>query len=149
MIRPLRKRHLFIWRLLAFLLPAGIIIAWLSIPKQSTEPLLQPEATTPLPVVLCKAENNTYSVSIRSNADTSKIQLEWINKKTLEYPTATIYAGREKGNIKDARLIGRIEARGIWYFPLDSTFKNNSGSKNLVLYDFIHQHVIDNITLKP
>jgi len=149
MIRSLRKRHLFIWRLLAFLLPVGIIIAWLSIPKQSTQPLLQPETTTLLPVVLGKAENNSYSVSIRSNADTSKIQLEWINKKTLEYPTATIYAGSENGNIKDAKLIGRIEARGNWYFPLDSNFKNGSGRKNFILYDFIRQQVIDNINLNP
>jgi len=149
MIRPLRKRHLFIWRLLAFLLPAGIIIAWLSIPKQSAQILLQPEKTIPLLVVLSKAENENYSVSIRGNTDTSKIQLEWINKKTLEYPTATIYAASENGKIKDAKLIGRIEACGNWYFPLDSNFKNGSGRKNFILYDFIHQQVIDTINLKP
>src|SRR5258705_3444940 len=103
MIRPLRKRHLFIWRLLAFLLPAGIVIAWLSIPKQSAQILLQPETATQLPIVLSKVENENYIVSVRSNADTSKIQLEWINKKILQYPTATIYAGAENGNIKDAK----------------------------------------------
>jgi hypothetical protein len=149
MIKPLRKRHLFVWRLLAFLLPAGIIVGWLSIPKQSAQNLFQPETTAPLAVVLSKAENEDYRVSIRSNPDSSQIQLEWINKKTLEFPTATIYAGSENKNIKDAKLIGRIEARGNWHFPLDSNFKNGSSQKHFILYDFIHQQVIDTINLKP
>ena len=149
MIRPLRKRHLLIWRSLAFLLPAGIIVAWLSIPKQSTQTLLQPQTTTALPLVLSKFENKSFSIFIRSNIDTSEIQLEWINKKTLEYPTATIYAATENGTIKDSKLVGRIEARGTWYFPLDSSFRNGSNRKNFILYDFIHQQVVETINLTP
>lgn len=81
--------------------------------------------------------------------DTSEIQLEWINKKTLVYPTATIYAASENGLIKNAKIIGRIEARGNWFFPLDSSFKNGSNRKNFILYDFIHQQVVETINLKP
>jgi hypothetical protein len=46
-----------------------------------------------------------------------------------------------------AQLIGRIEARGDYVFPLkvDSAKKNEL---NLVVYDFIHEKIIDSITLK-
>ncbi len=44
MIRSLRKRHLQIWILWALLLPAGIIIAWMSVPKKATQELLQSPA---------------------------------------------------------------------------------------------------------
>src|SRR5258706_5387203 len=147
MMKPLRKRHLLIWMLLAVLLPAGIIIAWLSVPKQLPQTLLQPGATAPLPVIIKTTVKDNYTVSIRSNGDGSKLQLEWINKAVLQYPTAAIYAGNEIKNIRDSKLIGRIEARGAWYFPLDSTFK--SGTDHFILYDFIHQQAIDTINFKP
>jgi hypothetical protein len=76
-------------------------------------------------------------------------QLEWINKTPLQYPTATIYAaGKETSNISEARLIGRIEARGNWYFPLDSGFKRGD-IQHFILYDFIHGQIIDSIKLQP
>ncbi|MES1223278.1 MAG: hypothetical protein ABUT20_47730 [Bacteroidota bacterium] len=148
MMKPLRKRHLLVWRVLALLLPAGIIIAWLSVPEQIAQPLLQPGIKEVLPVILKKFENKNYSVAIRSNNDTTNLQLEWINKTILQFPTATIYEATGPKDIKEARLIGRIEARGNWYFPLDSTFK--SGNNNhFLIYDFIHQQIIDTIKFKP
>jgi len=150
MMRPLRKRHLFTWRLMALLLPAGIIIAWLSVPEQLAQTLLQPDTTVPLPVIIKTTQTGNYTVSIRGNADGSQLQLEWINKTVLQYPTATIYAGNEIKNFKEAKLIGRIEARGNWYFPLDSPFTKESGNMDhFILYDFIHQQVIDTINFKP
>ena len=149
-MKPLRKKHLLIWRLLALLLPAGIIIAWLSVPKQTPQTLLQPDAANPLPVILKKIEKENYTVSVRSNGDTSQLQLEWINKAVLQYPTATIYSGSDFKNINNAKLIGRIEARGNWCFQLDSTFKKSSvNTDHFFLYDFIHQQVIDTINFKP
>ena len=41
MIKSLRKRHLQIWIMLAILLPAGIIVAWMSVPEKPTQELLQ------------------------------------------------------------------------------------------------------------
>jgi hypothetical protein len=146
MIKPLRKKHLFAWRLMAILLPAGIIVAWLSVPKQVPQSLLQPGTEIPLPVVIKTGQKENYSISIRSNENGSKFQLEWINKNILQYPTATIYAGNEIKDVSKAKLIGRIEARGNWYFPLDSACKNEN---HFILYDFIHQQVIDTINLKP
>jgi hypothetical protein len=46
MIKPLRKRHLQIWILWAVLLPVGIIVAWMAVPKKVTQELLQPPAKT-------------------------------------------------------------------------------------------------------
>ncbi len=149
MMKPLRKRHLIIWRAMAFLLPAGIIIAWIAIPQVVHQSLLQPESASPLAMVLKKAISRNYSVSIRANEDTSILQLEWINENILQYPTATIYAeDTVTKNINDMKLIGRIEARGKWYFPLDSTFKYMRKNR-LLLYDFIHKQIIDTINFLP
>jgi hypothetical protein len=149
MIKPLRRRHLLIWRTLAILLPAGIIIGWLSIPKKVYQYLLQPEIISPLPVVLKKFSNSNYSVLLRTDRDTSSMQLEWENKNILQYPSATIYAtGLPGKDVKEAKLVGRIEARGTWHFPLDSSFRNVN-KYHFILYDFIHQQVIDTLTLLP
>jgi hypothetical protein len=156
MIKQLRKRHLQIWMALAVLLPVGIAAAWLSVPTAAKDKLLQPASAQVLPNVLASAEKDNYTVRIRSNADTSQLQLEWINKKTLTYPTATIYKASpnpfrgealQKFDEKHATFIGRIDAMGNYYFKLDSTFKQNYNSTyQLLLYDFIHKKIIDSIT---
>jgi len=145
MIRPLRKRHLQIWGAWAVLIPIGIISAVIVQTRLPKDKLLQPTANTALPVVLKSIDKDDYTVSIRSENDTSKLQLEWINKKTLTYPTATIYEDTlNTNNISNAALVGRIEARGTYRFALGK----NSNQKNyhFILYDFIHQKIIDSIT---
>lgn len=148
MIKKLRKRHLQVWMTLAILLPAGIFIAWMSIPQRLKDTLLQPAPVKALPNVLASKENDNYTVRIRSNNDTSQLQLEWINKKTLTFPTATIYQlPINDTNIIHGKLVGRIEARGNYYFNVDASFKKQEQSLyHLVLYDFIHQQIIDTIT---
>src|SRR3954447_11558177 len=117
MIRTLRKLHLQTWTAFAVLIPVGIISAVIVRPKLPKDKLLQPAATAALPVVLKSADKDDYTISIRSNSDTSMLQLEWINKKTLTYPTATIYEATANTNdINKAALIGRIEARGTYHF---------------------------------
>jgi hypothetical protein len=145
MIKALRKRHLQVWTLWALVLPAGIIAAWLSVPQPVHNDLLQPADNNPLPLIVRTAEKTDYSVHLRSNADRTQWQLEWINKNVLTHPTATIYkiaAGSQ--DIRTAELIGRIEARGSYIFPLrDSSVT----SLNLMLYDFIHEQIIDTIKI--
>jgi hypothetical protein len=41
MIKQLRKRHLQIWALWAVLIPVGIIVARIAVPKKVTQELLQ------------------------------------------------------------------------------------------------------------
>src|SRR3954451_19914827 len=152
MIKPLRKRHLQIWTAWAVLIPIGIISAVIVRPLFPKEKLLQPTAIAVLPVVLKSIDKDDYTVSIRSENDTSKLQLEWINKKTLTYPTATIYedtlSGQLKvspvgGDLEGAALIGRIEARGTYHFALTKDLVRNN--YHFILYDFIHKKIIDSI----
>ncbi|THU34894.1 hypothetical protein FAM09_23155 [Niastella caeni] len=146
MIRSLRKRHLQIWTALAVLLPLGIIVAWMAIPKYPMQTLLQPDAEKPLPEILKQRTKDNYIVFIRSNRQRSAFQLEWLNKKPLTWPTATIYKVQKGSTINNGILIGRIESRGTYRFALDSTFQIANFSKDqLILYDFIHQQIIDTI----
>lgn len=145
MIKTLRKRHLQIWTLWSVLIPIGIISAFLVRPAFPKDKLLQPMATTALPVIVKTFNNNNYAVAVRCNSDSSKFQLEWINKKTLLYPTATIYETTSDTNdISKAGLIGRIEARGTYHFDLK---KKPGNSFHFIVYDFIHQQIITTINL--
>lgn len=143
MIKQLRKRHLQIWTAWAVLLPVGIIAAYTAIKKPVVTQLLQPASATALPVELRKTEKENYTIALRSNSDTSQLQLEWINKNILTVPTATIYKTAAGDDIAKGKLVGRIEARGTYYFDVDSGFlKENC---RVVVYDFIHKEVIDSI----
>jgi hypothetical protein len=146
MIKPLRKRHLQIWSMLMVLLPVSIVSAWRAIPKPATDKLLQPAAAMAYPLILKTVEKENYTIRLRKD-NNSLLQLEWLNKKTLTAPTATIYKIATGSNdIKSGSLIGRIEASGTYRFPVDSSFLpfNSSGNK-LLLYDFIHQQIIDSV----
>jgi len=142
MIKPLRKRHLQIWVMLTVLLPVGIISGWLVVPKPVRDRLLQPASTQALPLLLKNIDKTNYSAILRSNADTSVLQLEWINKKQLIVPSALIYQVSDgQKDIQHANIVGRIDAQGVYHFPL----KKDSTSKNMqfVLYDIIHHKIID------
>jgi hypothetical protein len=143
MIKSLRKRHLRIWQLMALVLPLGILCAWLAVPKPPFQPLLQRSAIAALPRVLKSIDKEDYRVSIRSNADTSQLQLEWINKEISVIPSSLIYKISGKTN----ELIGRVEAKGNYYFPLSTDSATFSSLWQFVLFDIIHQQAIDSIKL--
>jgi hypothetical protein len=148
MMKPLRTAHRWVWLVLALLLPAGIVGCWLVIPAASAVTILPAPVAELLPVVQAQSENQRYCVYIRSNNEQTRWQLEWKNKLPLESPTAVIYqtAGRE-ANIRNASLVGRIEARGNYVFALtDSTPPQEI---NLLLYDFIHEKPLDSFNFKP
>ena len=142
MIKSLRKRHLQIWLTLAVLLPVGIVSAWLAVPQPVKEHLLQPASAQALPIMLKTTEKPNYTVNLRSSADTSSLQLEWINKSASTAPSAIIYKIPEQNSkIEQAEIIGRIDSRGIYHFPLK---KDRAGeSMHFVLYDIIHHRIID------
>lgn len=147
MIRLLRRRHLQVWTLLAILLPAALLFSWLVIPNQQPVELLQSEQDDRLPVVERTIDKNNYAVYIRTDQQHANRQLEWVNKKTLEIPSAVIYlSGKKDFSPTEAQLVGRIEARGIYLFPLKLP-ATTSSHLHLILYDFIHEQVIDKIQL--
>jgi hypothetical protein len=148
MIKPLRNTHRGIWLMLALLLPAGIISAWLVIPDSDPVVILSKPAYQLLPVIQAKSESAQHCIHIRSSMDKTHWQVEWKNKLPLTVPSAGIYQteGRQI-NIHKARLIGRIEAKGNYVFRLqpDSTWHKEL---NLLLYDFIHERVVDSLNFK-
>lgn len=144
MIKSLRKKHLRAWLILAFLMPVGIITAYVSIKKPITDKLLQPATIEELPFVSREIEKDNYLILIRRNDNASQFQLQWINKTALTIPTATIYKVPVNSiDISEGELIGRIEARGSYQFAIDSSF--NKGDFKLIVYDFIHKQIIDTI----
>lgn len=148
MIRSLRNKHRHVWLTMSVLLPAGIILAWLAIPNPI--PAKKAEAQNPalLPVISASKDTVQYCIRIRSDKNKINWQLQWINKLELAVPSAVIYeAENKKVNIANARLIGRIEATGEYIFPLNI---ETPGKKELylVLYDFIHEKLIDSVNLK-
>jgi len=141
MIRPLRKRHLQIWSVLAVLIPVSIVCAVIARPKPGDSVLLQPADAASLPVIIKTVEKENFVVRLRGNNEIPG-QLEWINKNTLTFPTALIYKTYGAFSPEHADLIGRIEARGTYRFAL----KADQGREyHFVLYDFIHQQKIDSI----
>jgi hypothetical protein len=150
MIKGLRSRHRQIWMVWAILLPAGILLAWLAIPDQQPIRLLQSPVISPLPEIVQSGSLPDYSINLRSNRTRSEWQLEWFNKKVLQVPSAVVYQVNNKNgsfNPVNAKLIGRIEAQGDYWFPVPMDSSINK-PLNLVLYDFIHNKIIDSIQLK-
>lgn len=148
MIKPLRKRHLQIWTAWAVLIPFGIIVAWISVPKKIADKLIQPSAETVLPVVINSIDKTNYAVALRSSNDKTQYQLEWINKGASVYPSSLIYKVSPLiygGGLEGADLIGRVEAKGHYYFPLK---KDSTANYNFILYDIIHKIKIDSLKFK-
>ena len=147
MIKALRKRHRQIWMAWAVLLPAGIVFAWLVIPNQQPVKLLRQEAEVLLPEIVKSSNKNDYLINLRSNKERTAWQLEWKNKNVLDFPSAVIYRIAIPGDgITKGQLIGRIETKMVYVFALPA---DSSGNKqmHLVLYDFIHEKIIETINL--
>jgi hypothetical protein len=146
MIKPLRKRHLQIWSCLAILIPLGIISAWLAVPKPVKDRILNPAESSALPVIIKSISKDEYSVSLRRKQDWSAVQLEWINHSPLTVPSAIIYETypqKAMDGPEGADLIGRIDSRGTYHFPLEKD--SATTQRSFILYDIIHHRVIDRI----
>ncbi len=145
MMKPLRKRHLQIWTALAVLLPVGIVISWLVIPNPIPVKKLSAPHVELFPRILAEKNNAQYCVSIRTNEDKTQWQLAWTNKLALTVPSAVIYqVGVSRDDLSNAQLIGRIETREQYVFPLKMGPAQNN-KLHFLLYDFIHEKIIDTI----
>ena len=152
-MKPLRKAHRRIWTAWAILLPLGILVSWLVIPNPMPVKALGQPGIELLPVIKHSEEKPAYCLRIRSDEGDSKRQLEWWNKLPLTVPSAVIYKTRAESKTGtfdpgSAELIGRIETKGSHVFPLA---KDSSANQELhfVLYDFIHQQIIDQFKFTP
>lgn len=153
MMKPLRKRHLQVWIITTLLLPAGIILAWLAIPNQQPVQLLQTPGVVLLPVIKQTRSFNDHIVNLRTNNNHSDWQLEWKNKAPLKVASAVIYrvpitiVANKSFDPVSSELVGRIEARGDYVFPLSENPVMHA-SWQFLLYDFIHEKIIDTINFQ-
>lgn len=147
MIKPLRKRHFQVWILLAAVLPLGILLTWLVIPNQLPVKLLQTHERPLLPVIVQSKDLINYQATIRTDLQNEQWQLEWINKKILEVPSAVIYRANGSADITQNELVGRIETKGRYVFSLRK-LPGEERPFRFILYDFIHQQIIDSINFQ-
>ncbi len=146
MIRPLRKGHLQIWTTLAFLLPLGIISAWFAIPSPAIDKIIQPGIGIALPRILETSKaGSDRTFQIRTNADSSVIQLACINERTITTPSALIYQVQNSAtaDIANADLIGRIAEKGNYFFPLKKMEAKNGF--HFIIYDIIHHQATERV----
>ena len=138
MIKALRKRHFQIWSLIAVLIPTGIIAAWIAVSEEASDSLLQPGAGHALPVMIKSIEKENYTANLKSNSDHSQYQLEWINKRESVFPSSLVY----KITFPENELIGRVDAMGVYFFPLRVDSMN---AYNFILYEIIKNQVTDSL----
>ena len=138
MIKPLRKKHLQIWMLLAILIPAGIISAYMAVPKEVLNKLLQQDQTEALPVEVKKIEQKNYHAFLRCSANKKnyQLQLNVIDESTT--PSSLLY----QINFTEKELVGRIATKGTYYFSVEADSSNNY---HFILYDIIHHQNIDTL----
>ena len=141
MNRQLRKRHRIMWMILAIFIPFLVISSWLLIP--SLEPVKAIVTSQPpaLPVVLKTIQRPHYEVELQTDGQ-GNLQLEWWSKVPLGIPSAVVYQVHENG---EQHLLGRIETRGHYRFPLKQ--RDASGMLQIQLFDFIHEQVIDTLNI--
>ncbi|MGG9960611.1 hypothetical protein [Ferruginibacter sp. SUN106] len=138
MIKPLRRRHLQIWSLLAILIPAGIISAYIVVPEKVLSKLIEENKAAALPVEIKKLQRKNYVAFLRSSTDRKNYQLQISIISESTTPSSLIYQIHKN----DKELIGRTATKGSYYFPLKA---DSTGSYNFLLYDIIHQQNIDTL----
>ena len=164
MMKPLRKRHLQIWILLAILIPVGIIVAWMAVPKKVTQELLQKVAPASTYHTIASVERENYKINILvPNSVTIKhpvgwendLKVEFINKKESATDSLLLYKVIDvtDNNIDKQELLGRIESKGtqefrLKFFDLRITNHKFDYRDKFLLYDIMKKQVVDSINFK-
>ena len=133
-----------IWRLWAVLLPLGLVAAIVVRKPVVKDFFAPPQNGKTLPVVIAEKQIGKNLLQLRGTSPGTIQQMLWVNREALKVPSATIYLARPGATtIEGATYIGRIETRGNYVFNLPM-----QDEYHLLLYDFIHQQVIDHIDIK-
>jgi hypothetical protein len=164
MIKSQRKRHLQIWTLWAVLIPVGIVVAWMSVPKKGTQELLQKVAPASTYHTIASVEKENYKINILApNSVTIKhptgweydLKVEFINNNESATDSLLLYKVIDitNNNIDNQELLGRIESKGTQEFRLkffDLRVTNNKFDyrDKFLLYDIMKKQVVDSINFK-
>lgn len=115
MIRPLRRYHFFIWRILAVVLP---VIFMLTI-------LLRPDSISKYDRV-----KNDFSFNVKKLTNSTAL-LTVVLKNSLQVPSCLVYIS---SNSKDV-LLGKVDHQGSHSFEITVDQENVT----IKLYDAIHK----------
>ena len=167
MIKQLRKRHLQIWLLLAVLIPLGIIVAWMAVPRKVTQELLQQKTLKTINDTIVSVDNERYKINIlfdgtikRGTLQTkpdslkSNLYVEVINKSELPAPSLLLYQVIDSttNDIDKQEILGRIEGRGSHYFSFYPVCDFIGAGKHckgkFILYDIIKKQIVDTLNFK-
>jgi hypothetical protein len=161
MIKLQRKVHLQIWVLLAMLVPVGIIVAWMAVPKKVTQELLQKVAPASTYHTIASVEKENYTINIMAPNSVTiehptgweyELKVEFINKKESATDSLLLYKVIDitNNNIDKQELLGRIQSMGtqefrLRFFDLRVTNHKFDYRDKFLLYDIMKKQVVDSI----
>lgn len=148
MIHSLRKRHRYTWIGLAFLLPIGFVLAFISIPEKIVDSngLDFGQAEALVDVVKSK-DGNTFNVKLRTGADKGMQQIEVEVVQPLKSAAASVYLHSQAlDQPNGGQLIGQLGPKGVYRFDLD-TLQSKFSTVHLLIYDHIKGQAIEQISL--
>jgi hypothetical protein len=123
------------------LLPLLILAAILARKPMVKDAFAPPQNGKALPVVIAEKQVGKNLLQLKGNSAGETKQLLWVNREALKVASATIYLTKaDATTIEGATYIGRIETRGNYVFALPT-----QSDYHFLLYDFIHQQVIEHI----
>ena len=145
------------------LIPVGIIVALMAVPKKVTQELLQKVAASTYHTI-ASVEKENYKINILvPNSITIKhptgweydLKVEFVNKKESATDSLLLYKviNVTDNNIDKQELLGRIESKGTQEFRLkffDLRVTNNKFDyrDKFLLYDIMKKQVVDSINFK-
>jgi hypothetical protein len=148
MIASLRKRHLFIWSFLAFLLPIALAAAYMGIPARISDQAFDPELPAALPLQLASHQESNLKLFLRADKQTGRQQLEIIVLEPLVSASTLVYVSENalENDLPSKNLIGILGSRGKYRLDIPREIQLRK-SVHITLYDAIRSKTIQTIHL--
>lgn len=148
MIYKLRRRHRNMWMILAVLLPIGFVSAYLAIPEFIHENEFEAWKSVAYSTIINSAETDNLLVNLRKDENLPGQQIEVLIKQPLSSPGILVYlAEQPTENIRQANLLGSLEANGAQRFTLND-FLANFKAFHLLFYDNLKKELVEKVSLE-
>jgi len=119
MIRPLRRRHVVAWCVVAFVVPVVVVLGAAVRPGPVFTDLPGAERTgPPLPRELVVADRDDARFALRADG-AGAFQVEILVKRPLSYAAVAVHAAHERDRAAAGPLLGVLGARGLFRFAVD------------------------------
>lgn len=135
------------WAILAVLLPAGFVAAYLAIPQKAIDRVPAVAQVPALENILASADDAHFHVKYRSSSSGEK-QLEVIIKMPLTIPSALVYiSSTDSFNPENALLAGELDSKGVYRFALPAGYAGGEHF-TVVFYDFIKKKTFHSLNVE-